>query len=105
MHYLQRDIQRDICLRVEDPRVEPSSGVDPEPAQGARAEDSLRESDQRFCAMADAAPVMIWMSGVDMLCNFFNEPWLAFTGHDGTGARQRMGGGGACGRPPALSRG
>src|SRR6267142_1754125 len=80
MHYLQRDIQRDICLRVEDPRVEPSSGVDPEPAQGVRAKDSLRESDQRFCAMADAAPVMIWVSGVDMLCNFFNEPWLAFTG-------------------------
>jgi PAS domain S-box-containing protein len=48
--------------------------------RGAQAQDSLRESDERFCAMADAAPVMIWMSGGDMLCNFFNEPWLAFTG-------------------------
>jgi formate hydrogenlyase transcriptional activator len=61
-------------------RHETSSVCGREPARGTRAEDSLRESDERFCAMADAAPVMIWMSGVDMLCNFFNEPWLSFTG-------------------------
>jgi PAS domain S-box-containing protein len=30
--------------------------------------------------MADVAPVMIWMSGQDGLCNFFNQPWLNFTG-------------------------
>ena len=30
--------------------------------------------------VADAAPVLIWMSGVDKLCNFFNKPWLDFTG-------------------------
>jgi PAS domain S-box-containing protein len=23
---------------------------------------------------------MVWMSGADMLCNFFNKPWLEFTG-------------------------
>jgi PAS domain S-box-containing protein len=45
-----------------------------------RAEASLRESEERFRLMADAAPVMIWMSGTDKLVSWYNQPWLAFTG-------------------------
>jgi len=30
--------------------------------------------------MANNAPVMIWMSGRDKLCTFFNRGWLEFTG-------------------------
>jgi PAS domain S-box-containing protein len=44
------------------------------------AEDELRESEARFRTVADAAPVMIWMSALDKLCNFFNKGWLDFTG-------------------------
>ena len=44
------------------------------------AEEALIESDARFFAVADAAPVMIWMSGPDKLCNFFNKGWFEFTG-------------------------
>ncbi|PYL13140.1 MAG: hypothetical protein DMF48_00715 [Verrucomicrobia bacterium] len=40
----------------------------------------LRESESRFRIVADAAPVLIWMAGVDKLCTFFNKPWLDFTG-------------------------
>ncbi len=40
----------------------------------------LQESEQRFGALADAAPVMIWMAGTDKLCTFFNKGWFAFTG-------------------------
>jgi PAS domain S-box-containing protein len=36
--------------------------------------------DARFCEVMDAAPVMIWVSGQDKLCVWFNRPWLAFTG-------------------------
>jgi PAS domain S-box-containing protein len=45
-----------------------------------RAEEALRESEERFRLVANTAPVMIWMSGLDKLCNYFNQPWLDFTG-------------------------
>ncbi len=45
-----------------------------------RAEFSLTESERRFETMADAAPIMIWMTGEDKLCTFVNKAWLAFTG-------------------------
>jgi len=45
-----------------------------------RAEERLRESEARFQAMADTAPVLIWMTGTDGLCHYFNKPWLEFTG-------------------------
>lgn len=43
-------------------------------------EEELRESEERFRLVADTAPALIWMSGTDKLCNFFNKPWLEFTG-------------------------
>jgi len=45
-----------------------------------KAEDALRESEERFRLMADTAPVLIWMAGTDSLCTFFSKPWLEFTG-------------------------
>ncbi|WP_246275797.1 PAS domain S-box protein, partial [Brasilonema bromeliae] len=41
---------------------------------------ALQESEERFRTMADTAPVMIWMTGTDKLCNYFNKSWLEFTG-------------------------
>jgi len=45
-----------------------------------KAEVALRESEERFRLVANTAPVMIWMSGVDKLCTYFNHGWLEFTG-------------------------
>ncbi|PYL78065.1 MAG: hypothetical protein DMF27_04735 [Verrucomicrobia bacterium] len=56
-----RGVSRDITLRKQ-------------------AEDALRESEERFRVVANAAPVMIWMAGPDKLCTFFNKGWLDFTG-------------------------
>ncbi len=40
----------------------------------------MRESEERFRLVANTAPVLIWMSGVDKLCTYFNQGWLDFTG-------------------------
>jgi len=44
------------------------------------AEESQRESENRFRTFANTAPFLIWMSDTDKLRTFFNQPWLAFTG-------------------------
>ena len=45
-----------------------------------RTEEALRESESRFRIMADTAPTLIWMAGLDQLCTYFNQVWLDYTG-------------------------
>ena len=45
-----------------------------------QAEEARREGEERFRLLSNAAPMMIWMSGTDKLCTYFNQPWLDFTG-------------------------
>ena len=44
------------------------------------AVEAIAESERRFRLVANTAPVMIWMSAPDKLCNYFNKTWLEFTG-------------------------
>ncbi|MBL1201823.1 MAG: response regulator [Nostoc sp. GBBB01] len=55
-----------------------------------QAQEALRESEERFRLMADSTPTLIWMSGTDKLCNYFNKTWLDFTGRT---IEQEMGNG------------
>lgn len=41
---------------------------------------AICESEARFRHVADAVPVMIWMSGADKLYTYFSKKWLEFTG-------------------------
>lgn len=45
-----------------------------------QAEEVLMESETRFRLMADNSPVLIWKSGTDAKCDYFNQTWLNFTG-------------------------
>ena len=45
-----------------------------------RAEEALRESEERFRLIANTAPVMIWMAGTDNEITYLNETWLAYAG-------------------------
>lgn len=55
-----------------------------------RVETSLRESEERFREMANAAPVLVWMANGIGDATFFNAQWLRFTGRS---LRSEAGGG------------
>ncbi|WP_295008513.1 PAS domain S-box protein [uncultured Dechloromonas sp.] len=44
------------------------------------AEEGLRESEQHFRTLANSGSALIWTSTPDKLCDYFNDPWLRFTG-------------------------
>jgi len=45
-----------------------------------RLEVELITSESQFRTLANAAPVLIWLAGLDKLCYWFNTAWLEFTG-------------------------
>jgi PAS domain S-box-containing protein len=45
-----------------------------------RAEEALRESEERFRNVADDAPVMVWMTNPDGVCTYLSQSWYVFTG-------------------------
>ncbi|HKY05679.1 MAG TPA: PAS domain S-box protein, partial [Blastocatellia bacterium] len=45
-----------------------------------RAEEAARESEERFRTLANSAPVLVWMADAEGQRNYFNKPWLEFTG-------------------------
>jgi PAS domain S-box-containing protein len=40
----------------------------------------MRLSIVEYQSLVEQAPIMIWRAGIDKLCNYFNDRWLAFTG-------------------------
>ena len=42
--------------------------------------DSLKESEQNYRTLADSGHTLVWISGTDKQCVYFNKVWLGFTG-------------------------
>ena len=76
-------LQTQLELRVAQRTAELRNAVELlqlEVAERRRAEQALRESEQLFRHIANAAPVIIWTSGPDHRVNFRNEHAQEFTG-------------------------
>ncbi|HAE87914.1 TPA: PAS domain S-box protein, partial [Candidatus Marinimicrobia bacterium] len=48
--------------------------------KGMMTENKLTESEQQYRTLADYGQALIWTSGLDKKCDYFNKPWLEFTG-------------------------
>jgi len=67
-------------VRDSSGRVIGASKVGRDITAQKQVERALRESEQRFRVITDASPVLVWMSGTDKLCYYFNKGWLDFVG-------------------------
>ena len=45
-----------------------------------QAEKALMESEQNYRTLADSGQTLIWASGIDTYCNYFNSVWLNYRG-------------------------
>ena len=66
---LKRDMNIPVCRVI----ISDTSGR-------KKAEKALAESELHFRNLANCGQALIWTSGKDKLCDYFNEPWLTFTG-------------------------
>ncbi len=55
-------------------------GVGIDITERKQAEEEVREIETHFRTLADSGQALIWTSGLDKKCNYFNIPWLNFTG-------------------------
>jgi two-component system cell cycle sensor histidine kinase/response regulator CckA len=85
--YIRKDgsvVWASVCrtvVRDGDGRPKSFIAVAEDVTERKKAEAALKESEERFRNLADSAPALIWMSGPDKLCTFFNKSWLQFAGY------------------------
>jgi len=73
-------LEASAAARMAEAERERRLVADAKRAEAEKAQEALRESEERFRLMANSAPVMIWVSGTDKRCTWFNNKWLDFVG-------------------------
>jgi PAS domain S-box-containing protein len=89
-HYVTTRVRKDrtlITISLSVSPIKTSSGkiigaskIARDITEAQRAAEAVKQSEQLFHLLADCAPVMVWISGTNKQCTFFNKPWLDFTG-------------------------
>ena len=75
--------EQELTARIADRTVaftKISEALLAEAAGRQRAEKAACDAEQRCRTMIDALPLLVWQSGTDKLCTYFNKCWLEFTG-------------------------
>ncbi len=67
-------------IRGRDGQVEGVVLVFRDVTEEYRLRRRLADSEKHFRTLADAGQALIWTSGPDKLCDYFNQVWLSFTG-------------------------
>jgi PAS domain S-box-containing protein len=73
-------LQDRVTVHVVDGRPATLRGVMVDITDRKRAEAALRESEERFRALSDTAPMMVWASNAQGQPDFINQRWIAFFG-------------------------
>jgi PAS domain S-box-containing protein len=73
-------LQERVPMQGPDGVVNAMGGTLTDITEQREAEQARRDSEERFRLLADAAPVLVWLSGPDKQCTWFNRAWLEFTG-------------------------
>src|SRR5262249_8483006 len=89
-HYVTTRIRKDgsplfisLCIspiKESTGKIIGASKIARDITEGHRSAEAVQESERLFHLLADSAPVMVWLSGKDKLCTFFNKRWLEFRG-------------------------
>ncbi len=69
-----------LAVRNHAGEISSLCGISTDITERRQAETALKESQQLFTTVANTSPALVWMSGLDMGCTWFNETWLNFTG-------------------------
>ncbi|WP_340643697.1 PAS domain-containing protein [Phenylobacterium sp.] len=77
IHWL---LSRGEMLRDDDGVIVRAVGVNIDVTERRMAFEQVRESEARFRALADSAPVLLWVSKTDGQREFVNQAYLAFLG-------------------------
>lgn len=76
----QRWIEASGKVSFENGRAVRVVGSVVDVSERKRAEKVLKDSEQRFKEMADAAPAMLWITDTEGHCSFLSRGWFQFTG-------------------------